>query len=267
MSTLPTLADAFAELERRADVATAQRCDDVAPAVPVRRRARPLLIAASVTVTLGVAGGAALLAHGDRAHPDRAGGLPPTAPPTRGTASTSPTFEIPQTAQDLATRFRAVLGELATFTVTDTGAAVTITLPPTPAASEPLGQPQPNGAASTPNGAAIVGELTSAGVTGGYDIQIFQNSAGGPASCDDPSESRCTTRATADGGSLAIGREPLQGAADGVTYQVELVRADGVEFLMHVSNERDPKGESPVLAPQPPLTTAQMVSIVMSDRW
>ena len=46
-----------------------------------------------------------------------------------------------------------------------------------------------------------------------------------------------------------------------------LIRADRVEFLMHVSNERDPKGESAVLAPQPPLSTDQMLGIVTSDRW
>ena len=84
----------------------------------------------------------------------------------------------------------------------------------------------------------------------------------------DGDSSHCTVSRTADGGSLAVGREPLPtGEAGGVTYEADLVRSDGVELLMHVSNQRDPKGESQVLAPQPPLTTEQMVSIVSSDRW
>ena len=48
---------------------------------------------------------------------------------------------------------------------------------------------------------------------------------------------------------------------------MNLIRADGVEFLMHLSNERDPKGASPVLAAAPPLTTDEMVAIVTSDLW
>ena len=119
----------------------------------------------------------------------------------------------------------------------------------------------------TPNGAAIVGVLTSAGVSGGYDIQIFQSDPGTKASCDDPDSSTCDVRRLADGSWLATGREPLQNHADGVTYQAELVRPDGVEFIMHVSNEPDPKGAGAVLAPKPPLTVEQMTGIVTSDRW
>jgi hypothetical protein len=74
-------------------------------------------------------------------------------------------------------------------------------------------------------------------------------------------------RRLADGSSLAVSREPLQGSRNGVTYQVDLMRADRAEFLMHVSNERDPKGESAVLAAHPPLTTDQMTAIVTSGRW
>ena len=70
-----------------------------------------------------------------------------------------------------------------------------------------------------------------------------------------------------DGSSLATGSEPLQNNADGVTYQADLIRADGVEFLMHVSNERDPKGESAVLGDHPPLSLDQMAQILRSDRW
>jgi hypothetical protein len=45
-----------------------------------------------------------------------------------------------------------------------------------------------------------------------------------------------------DGSSLAVGREPLGGG--GITYLVNLIRVDGVEILMHLSNEGDPKGAS-----------------------
>ena len=40
-----------------------------------------------------------------------------------------------------------------------------------------------------------------------------------------------------------------------------------VEFVMHVSNERDPKGAGAVLAPKPPLRLDQMTEILTSDRW
>jgi hypothetical protein len=268
MNTFETLTDAFTELEQRADTAT-QQLGDATTHVPVRHHSRAPLVAASVAATLAVAGGAALLAHGG-GHSHQAGGTPPTQAakpnPVSTTVAASPAFTIPQTADDLAARFRTVLGDLATFTITDTGAAVTISLPPSPVTSNgKVGrlQPLPSG---TPNGAAIVGVLTSHGVSGGYDIQIFQSSPGSKATCDDSSQ--CTSTTTADGGSLAVGREPLPtGGAGGLTYQVDLVRADGVEFLMHVSNQRDPKGESAVLAARPPLTTDQMVSVVTSDRW
>jgi hypothetical protein len=121
--------------------------------------------------------------------------------------------------------------------------------------------------AAEPNGAAIVGTLTSAGTTGGFDLQIFRASPGSKPMCDDPDRSRCSVRRLADGSWLAVGRERLPNSANGITYQVDLVRSDGVEFLMHVSNERSPKGASDVLATHPPLTTRQMTAIVRSDRW
>ena len=276
MNSFDTLADAFTELERRADAASFETGDATSRA-PVRHHSRTPLVAASVVATLAVAGGAALLASsGGHGHP--ASGTPPTAAPDQlpvsttvaaASASSQPSFSIPDTPDELAAQFRAVLGDLATFTVTDTGTAVTLTAPPAPTVSNgPVGQLQPVPTTRTPNGAAIFGTLTSHGVTGGYDIQIFQSTPGSKAMCDDPDRAHCTLSTPADGGSLAVGREPLPtGGPGGVTYQVDLIRADGVEFLMHVSNERDPKGESRVLAPQPPLTTDQMVSIVTSDRW
>jgi hypothetical protein len=276
MNTFETLTDAFTELERRADAA-AQQSGDAATPFPVRRHTRAPLVAATVVTTLAVAGGAALLAHGGSGH--QAGGASPaeptnSQPAVSTTVAADPAFRIPQTAGELADRFRVVLGDLATFTVTDSGTPMTVTVPahtvpPTPTVVQPRieSTPIPIPNSGTPNGAAIVGVLTSQGVSGGYDIQIFQNDPGTRAMCDDPDRSRCTTSATADGGSLAVGREPLPNSPDAVTYDVDLIRADGVEFLMHLSNERDPKGESLLLAPAPPLTTEEMVSIVTSDRW
>ncbi|HJQ44445.1 MAG TPA: hypothetical protein VJ831_15255 [Jatrophihabitantaceae bacterium] len=277
MNSLDTLTDAFTELERRAD---AHAADSATTQLPALHHSRAPLIAASVVVTLAVAGGAAVLASaGSDRHPQHPAG----APATQNAASTTTAFVIPQTPDELAARFRTVLGDLATFTVTDTGTPG-IGIAPTRALQSAvreqvrternllhrLGvtdiQSAPN-AAPASNGAAIIGTLTSNGVTGGYDIQILQNEPGSKAMCDDPDKARCTLSTTSDGGSLAVGREPLQGAPDAVTYQVDLIRGDGVEFLMHVSNERDPKGASSVLAPKPPLTTDQMVSIVTSDRW
>lgn len=299
MTDFRTLTDAFAELERRADEASAAMPADTAHHVPPRHRAGPLLIAASVVAVLAVVAAVALLARGRNAGTDAAAG-PPT-PTQRATHSASPktsdTFQVPQTPAELARRFQVVLGGSATITVTDTGAPVQASVPAAPTRTVPAvpnhvvpGVPRhgvpatptqtvpavPNGstgyqtalpASGEANGAAIVGTLTASGVTGGFDLQIFRDRPGGTAMCDDPDRSRCTVRRLADGSSLAVGREPLQGAAHAVTFSVDLIRPDGVEFLMHVSNERDPKGESSVLAAQPPLTTQQMTAIVTSSRW
>jgi hypothetical protein len=160
--------------------------------------------------------------------------------------------------------FRVVLGDTATFTVTDTGHAVSVSVPSRMSSGGGVQLPTPAG---KPNGAAIVGVLTAGGVSGGYDIQIFQNDPGTKATCDDPDSSTCSVRRLDDGSSLATGHEPLQNNPNGVTYQADLIRPDGVEFLMHVSNERDPKGESAVLAAHPPLTVDDMAGILTSDRW
>ena len=276
MNDFQTLTDAFGELERRADAAMSLHPD---PALPVARehRSRLPLVAASAVGVLAVSVGVAVFASGGGHSGRQAGGSEPltsTALTSAALSSTAPaTFQIPQTASDLARRFRVVLGDTATFTVTDTSHAMILTAPPAPtksAAGGNQGPARPSAASvgtAKPNGAAIVGELTASGVTGGYDLQIFRVGAGERAWCDDPDRSRCTVRRLADGSSLAIGREPLPGSADGVTYLANLIRPDGVEFLMHVSNEASAKGGSSALAAQPPLTTGQMTAIVTSDRW
>jgi hypothetical protein len=91
--------------------------------------------------------------------------------------------------------------------------------------------------------------------------------SGGVAWCDNPDPASCTVRRLPDGSSLATSHTALAGAPNGVTYQANLIRPDGVAILMHVSNERSPKGASEVLAPRPPLTVDQLVAIVTSDRW
>lgn len=267
MNDFETLHDAFAELERRADVATLR---DTSVPIRNRRRAPALLLAASVVAVLAVAGGVALVArNGGSSHPQAGGAPAQQSAPVHATTTAvqAPAFQVPKTADELAARFRAVLDGSATFTVTATGAPVQITLPGRVSATGgpdiPVYQSNQQGDV---NGAAIVGTLTAQGVTGGYDLQIFQNKPS-KASCDDPDRSACTVSTLPDGSSLAIGHESLPTVRGGVTYEADLIRADGVEFLMHVSNAKDPKGESALLAGQPPLTTAQMTSIVTSDKW
>jgi hypothetical protein len=46
----------------------------------------------------------------------------------------------------------------------------------------------------------------------------------------------------------------------------ELLRADGVDLTLYVSNQRSPKGASQKLAQQPPLTTDQLAALITSDR-
>lgn len=265
MNDFPTLTDAFTELERRADAALGALVEPTLPVAP-RHRSRLPLVAASAVGVLAVSGGVTLFASGGGSHP-QASAPPMTSAAHSSTVAAPVAFQIPRTPADLARRFRVVLGDMATFTVTDTGQPANVTLPsPTMSAAGPSQPTRMSNGSAKPNGAAIVGTLTASGVTGGFDLQIFRT-APGKAWCDDPDRSQCTVRRLADGSSLAVGSEPLQDAAIAVTYQVNLIRTDGVEFLMHVSNEASPKGASVVLAPHPPLTRAQLSAIVTSGRW
>lgn len=265
MSNLQILTDAFAELERRADAATAtQPHDQVLPATR-HRRTDVLLVAASIGGVLAIAGGVLAFARGGGSHP-AAGGRPVTH--THQSPGGTEPFHFPGTPDELADRFRAVLGGTATFTVTGGGAAgppIRVTL------SEAAGHHKratatPMSASGESFGAAIRGTLTASGMTGGFDLAVVRAGTADTAQCEDY-DGHCTIRTLADGSSLAVHVMPLAGPAHGVTYSVELLRPDRVEFLMHVSNERDPKGESKILAPAPPLTSRQMVDIVTSDRW
>jgi hypothetical protein len=263
MSDLRNLTDAFAELERRADIATAGTPAGL-PSRAVRRPSSRLVpVAAAVAVAAGLVTGVALLARdgggaGTRTadRPVRESAPPPTEAGPRSPVTTDP--------QELAARFQVVLGDTATFVVTDTGHPVSLVAPPGPTGGN--GQAQPPQPGTEINGAAISGTLTAYGVTGGFDLQIYQSDPGTEAWCADGSaEPDCTVTTLADGSSLAVQRMPLE--TGGVTFQVDLIRPDGVEILMHISNQRSPKGSSDVLAQQPPLTADQLVGIVTSDRW
>jgi hypothetical protein len=263
MNDFPMLTDAFAELERRADTAMSGHAEPTLPVAP-RHRSRLSLVAASAVGVLAVSGGVAYFATAGNAQ-HQASGPPMTSTAHSSTVPAPSTFRIPQTPDELARRFRVVLGDTATFTVTDTGQPANITLPsPMMSSAGRALATRVNGATAKPNGAAIVGTLTASGVTGGFDLQIFRT-APGTAWCDDPDRSHCTVTRLADGSSLAIGREVLSDA--GVTYLVNLIRTDGAEFLMHVSNEASPKGASNLLAAHPPLSREQLTAIVTSDRW
>jgi hypothetical protein len=266
MTDLRTLHDAFDELERRADAVTADRPRDLPARGRGTSRTRLVLAAAAVVAVAGLATATTLLVPGD----DTTGQV--AAPPdavstTLPTVTSEPSSAVPTDPAELAERFRAVLGDTATFTVTETGpGAVRMTLPPSPSAGPP-----PDGEATntgTPLGAAIVGTLTAGGVTGGFDLLMYPgDNPGEQARCDTPEPPACTVRQLPDGSSLATGQTTLEGSANGKTYMVHLIRPDGVVFTMHVSNQRSPKGASDELGSQPPLTVDQLVEIATSDRW
>lgn len=256
MNDLRALHEAFEELERRADAATARAAFEPSP----RRRTRaarlaPVAVAAAVVA--GVATGAALLVPG-------ADPAPPAGPQPAASSAPTSTTPPPPAHQDpevLAERFRAVLGDLATFTVTGSGpGAVVMTLPP----PGPPANPEPG--SGTGVGAAIVGTLTSAGVTGGFDLLRYPGTSTDAAWCSLPEEPGCSVRELPDGSVLATGRFSLQ-VPGGVTNEVKLVRPDGLVFVMHVSNVANPKGTGARLGDQPPLTVDQMVAVATSDRW
>ncbi|MFJ6673841.1 hypothetical protein ACIQMJ_22260 [Actinosynnema sp. NPDC091369] len=259
MTDLRALDDAFAELERRADAVTAARPFDLPRAPASRPAGRLVPIALAAAVVAGVATGAVLLTP--NADPG-----PPTTQPGASTSAPEPVVTTaPPAAHDspeaLAERFQAVLGDLATFVVTERGPGATrMTLPDSPNSPSANAAPRQG----TNVGASIGGTLTSAGVTGGFDLLLYPGTAGDQAWCasDEPG---CTVRDLPDGSKLRTGEVALEGS--GVTNEVKLVRPDGLVFIMHVSNRQSPKGLGPLLGAHPPLTVEQLVSIATSDRW
>lgn len=267
MTDLRALNDAFEELERRADAATAARPFDLARRNRPSARLVPMALAAAAVA--GLVTGAVLLVPdndpGTRAA--QPGSSSTTVPATTTATPPPPAYDNPEL---LAERLRAVLGELATFTVTETGPGASVmTLPDKPITTTPATATAPTTTTGSRQpstvGSSIVGTLTSAGVTGGFDLVMYPGLSRDGAWCDLPDEPSCSVRELPDGSSLATSRVALE--SGGVTHQVSLVRPRGLVFIMHVSNRQSPKGSGPVLGPHPPLTVEQLVQIATSDRW
>jgi hypothetical protein len=233
MTDLRVLTDAFAELERRADAA--KTSVELEPARRSRPMPRLVPIAATVAVVAGLGAGAMWLVPGDNAAPQVGSQSTSTVPTATAPAG------APVTPEELSERFQRVLGDTATFETTGPGTGV-IEIP------------------DGPDGAQIVGTLTVAGVTGGFDLAVFPAPRlPGDIECE------CTPTTLPDGSLLITGDSTI--GSDDITRSVRLHRADGVQFVMLLSNESSPKGNGEKLAEQPPLTVDQMVAIVTSDQW
>ncbi|GHH63097.1 hypothetical protein [Lentzea cavernae] len=248
MSDLRTLHDAFAELDRRADAAAAR----TAPVVRPRRTVRLVPVAATVVAVAGLVAGAAWLVPSDS-------GTHTATPP-----ATSSTTRAPASPDDLIARFGAVLGDTATFEVTQR-----ISVPRT----SPSRQPEPgvtplDGQDGSP---MVVGTLTSADGRGTLGLMIYSTDSEPGEWCNLPRAENCTVTTLPDGSRLATGtRQPAPGA---VSYLACLKRPDGTMILINVSNQDDPSGAaatSPagrILSPQSPLTPDRLKEIVTSDKW
>lgn len=255
MSTLRTLHEAFEELENRADLAGVT-AEEYAPVERSPRR-RGVWLAAPVAVAAVViaAGIAVPIWHGAVSHHTQVAtghARVPSASPSRHPSPSPTTYQPPATVAALAARTRVILAGTATITVDKSRSsgcgASTPTLP---------GQP------GDCSGADLVGALTSDGHTGGFDLDVSAAPAGTTASCE--TGIHCTVHHRADGSTLAIGHTTVIGG--GVTYEMNYVRADGADILLHLSTESDPKGESPITTTVIPLSQDQMISFVTSDQW
>ena len=302
MTDLRTLYDAFEELERRADTVSAAehaaapatgdavRLSPAGPRPERPRWAAPLVAAVALLV---VAGGGTAWWRVSSDQPSRtpagAGQLsasqatPSSNAPSR--AATPATYVPPHTAAELTAKARAILGGLASITVTDTGTNLAASTPPsaTPANSSAASRTRPaspvtigpgpiiigsspTGGGYYDGGSAIVGIMTAAdGTRGGFDLDLWSALPAGPSACDEGEH--CTTSTEPDGSSLSVGTWRDPSVAGGLTWSVNYVRPDGASFAVHISNEASPKGESKVLAPRPPLTLTQLIAFVRSDLW
>jgi hypothetical protein len=230
MSDLRTLHDAFVELERRADAASAEARST---ARPPRRVARLVPMAATIVAVAGLIAGAVWLVPGDSGAP--VGGQQTTtvaAPPT----SRDP---VPKDSDELADRFKEVLGDTGTFSVTET-----------------MFGPGP----------FIFGKLTVAGVDGGFDLQIYNEPDGAERwSCGENPD--CQEATLPDGSQLTASQFTHTEAPGGISYTVSLVRPDNTLLLIDLSNRENPKGMGVLYGPQPPLTLEQLKAIVASELW
>jgi hypothetical protein len=258
MTDLSTLHEALAELERRADAAF-----DATPefAIAGRRRAghllAPALAAAAVAATVLAAGATQGWFTGSSA-PTAAGPEHAAQPMAPASGSAPAGFTPPATVDALAAKARAILGGTASITVV----------------SDPADNPRPmkvrvsngrshvGGSATFFAGSAIHGTLTAAGHSGGYDLTVYRANAGTTATCDD--QFRCTVRTLADGATLATS---ILHRGHDTTYEVNFVRPDGADVLVHLGNRADPKGAGAVLSAAPPLSLEQLTAFATSDRW
>ncbi len=278
MTDLKVLNEVFTELERRADAAIAARTATERPRTSRPTTfGRPALVAATVAVVAGLAVGAVLLARGGHGGP-QTGAPPATSPTAASPTAASPTAAtepgLPDTPDELTERFRAVLGDLATFEVTETGPGASVmTMPPGPTASAnrpATGTARVPSGGATQVGAYIGGTLTTDVHTGGFDLTVYPSDDALAYHCPDGDlgDRTCVERELADGSRLIIDDSPLQ-VPGGRTYGVDRLGADGTVVSIHLSNLRNPKGPSgsPRLADRPPLTTEQLVAIVTSELW
>jgi hypothetical protein len=144
--TLQDLHDAFTELERRADLAEMDRRANLADPTDLPKP-RPRIVR-STPVFAAVAAVAALIVGAVWVVPSDFAGT---------TAGTTIAIGPPTTHKELEDRFRTVLGDTATFKVTEKGT------PKDAWANGPR----------WPDGLSIAGPLTANGVTGWFELQIF----------------------------------------------------------------------------------------------
>lgn len=281
MNDLHNLDEAFAELERRAD----EHADHPMP-VAAPHSQRGVLVAATVVAVGALATGTAVLAsRGDDSGAGQAGGVTHRS----GSSSSSSAalkhklarehraaleerkaqlarlraaerahqqqvrkqqqqsqgrLQVPQDTNDLQKEFTRVLGDAATFTVTTRNVQ----------------------GSGNDRDVFIGGIMTAAdGSKGGYDVQILQTTPVVKAACDDPDTMTCDSSTLPDGSSLAVGHEPLSSGA--LLREADLVTPDGVELVLHVSNQADPKGAGEVYGPNPPLTMDQVTAVATSSNW
>lgn len=264
MSDLRTLHDAFAELDRRADAATAGAAADMAPVVRPRRAVRLVPVAATVVAVAALVASAVWLVPGDSG--THAASPPSTTPSTTTPSTTTARGWAPSSPDDLIARFRVVLGDTATFEVTKKS-----TVPKSRPSNQPDTQTGVIALEGPPDRPFISGTLTSAGGAGGFGLMMFPNESEPEESCKLSRTNDCVVSTLPDGSRLATtSTRPAPGA---VAYLASLKRPDGTMILMEVSNQEDPSGaalESPggrIHASQPPLTLDQLKAIVTSDKW
>ncbi|MFI7680282.1 hypothetical protein [Actinophytocola sp. NPDC049390] len=254
MSDLRTLHDAFAELERRADAA------GTAPVVRPRRAPRLVPVAATVVAVAGLVAGAVWLTPGDSGTP-AAGTSSSTAP-----ATTTVRGPIPTSPDDLIARFSAVLGDTATFEVTEKS-----TVPGASPSRQPGPGPSLTQPADTPSSPLVSGTLTAADVTGSFVLMIYPSDSEPSEWCALSRTEDCAVSTLPDGSRLATGT--ARRAPGAVSHMACLKRPDGTMVLMNVGNQEDPRGaatNSPggaILSSRPPLTLDQLTAIITSDRW